>query len=138
MSECLFCKIIAKTIPSEIVYEDDGVMAFLDVNPVNPGHVLVMPKQHYEDFMAMPEEACLPLVKIIQRVMHALTNDLGYEGVNLMQNNRPAAGQVIPHLHFHVIPRKTGDGYTHWHGQGYGNGEAAVMGAKIREAIKNI
>lgn len=135
MSDCLFCKIISKAVPSEIVYEDADVLAFLDINPVNPGHVLVMPKQHYEDFMALPEEDCARLAKVIKRVMKVMIQDLGYEGVNLFQNNKPAAGQVIPHLHFHIIPRKTGDGFVHWHGQEYGNGEMAVIGAKIREAL---
>ncbi|MDD5437834.1 MAG: HIT family protein [Patescibacteria group bacterium] len=138
MSDCLFCKIASKAIPAEVVYEDDEVFAFLDINPVNPGHVLVMPKKHYEDFMDMPEEVCLPLVRMIKRVMSVQIDGLGYEGVNLFQNNKPAAGQVIPHLHFHVIPRKTSDGYVHWHGHEYGNGEAAIMGAKIRESLKNL
>jgi histidine triad (HIT) family protein len=138
MSDCLFCKIASKTIPAEIVYEDDEVLAFLDINPVNPGHVLVMPKQHCLDFMDMPDSMCLPLAKTIQKIMHVQTNELGYEGVNLFQNNRPAAGQVIPHLHFHVIPRKINDGYVHWHGQEYGNGEREIMGARIRESLKNL
>ncbi len=137
MSDCLFCKIVSKAILSEIVYEDDDVLAFLDTNPVNPGHVLVMPKQHYEDFMAMQEEACAPLAKVIKKIMNVQIGELGYEGVNLFQNNKPAAGQVIPHLHFHVIPRKNGDGYVHWQGQEYGNGEKTVMGARIREALRN-
>lgn len=138
MNDCLFCKIVSKVIPAEIVFEDDEVLVILDINPVNPGHVLVMPKQHCEDFMAMQDIACLPLVRAIQRVMRVQMDELGYQGVNLHQNNKPAAGQVVPHLHFHVIPRKTDDERTLWHGREYGNGEMAVMGAKIREALNNL
>ncbi|MHB8831196.1 MAG: HIT family protein [Patescibacteria group bacterium] len=138
MSDCLFCKIIAKTIPAEIVYEDADVLAILDINPVNPGHTLVMPKQHYEDFMSLPDETCLPISKAIKKIMRVVKEELGYEGVNLIQSNGTVAGQVIPHLHFHVIPRQISDGYTHWHGHEYGDGEKSIMGAKIREAIENI
>ncbi|MFA6099627.1 MAG: HIT family protein [Patescibacteria group bacterium] len=135
MLDCLFCKIIAKTIPSEIVYEDDVVMAFLDINPVNPGHVLVMPKKHMESFGELPVELCGSLAEVIKKLIKVMTDALGYEGVNVIQNNGKAAGQVIPHVHFHVIPRKTGDGHVHWHGHDYANGEEAVMGARIREAL---
>jgi len=136
MSDCIFCQIINKVIPAEFVYEDDDMVAFLDVNPVHPGHALVMPKQHVEKFVDVSPENCKAIAGVIQKIMKSLTGDLGYDGVNLIQNNGAAAGQIVPHLHFHVIPRKSGDGFAHWHGQGYANGEAALWAAKMRAALE--
>ncbi|MFA6447003.1 MAG: HIT family protein [Patescibacteria group bacterium] len=137
MPDCLFCKIINKEIPAEIVYEDDKFLAFLDLHPVNFGHTLVLPKQHFGTFDELPNELCGPMAKIMQKIMKSLIDVLGYDGVNLMQNNRPAAGQVIPHVHFHVVPRKLGDGFKHWHGKDYEPGEMAAMGEKIKLALLN-
>jgi len=137
MTECIFCKIIEKNIPAEIVYDDEDVIAFLDINPVHPGHALVMPKQHIEKFVDVPPDQCKNLAGVIQKIMKSLTGELGYDGVNLIQNNGTAAGQIVPHLHFHVIPRKTGDGFAHWHGRGYADGESALWAAKMRSAIES-
>lgn len=135
MSECLFCKIVDKSIPADIVYEDEQVMAFLDINPVNPGHALVVPKQHKEFFWELEAGTCGPVSVVIQKIMHVLVHDLGYEGVNLIQNNGPASGQVIPHVHFHIIPRKVGDGHAHWRGTAYEAGEQAMMAEKIKTGL---
>lgn len=138
MSECLFCKIISKAIPAHIVYEDDAAIAFLDINPVNPGHTLVVPKRHFEKFTDMPEGSCMPVSNLIMKVMQSLEKELGYEGVNLIQNNGSVAGQLVPHVHFHIIPRKVGDGHAHWHGQAYQRGEDAIIAARLREALNNL
>jgi len=136
MNDCLFCKIINKSVPSEIVYEDDRVIAFLDVNPVNPGHVLVVPKFHAEQLLELPEDEILPSVRVVKKVMKAQLNQPEVEGINLVQNNYAAAGQVVPHVHFHVIPRKVGDGHRHWPGIAYKPGEAALVAAMLRDSIK--
>jgi len=117
MDECLFCKIIAKEIPSEAVYEDDKVVAFLDIKPVNPGHVLVVPKTHRSGLEDASPEALQEVIVVTQRIARALINSGLCESFNLVENNGKIAGQVIPHLHFHVIPRRSDDGLRHWPGQ---------------------
>ena len=133
--DCLFCKIAAKEVESEIVYEDDKVIAFLDINPVNPGHTLVVPKFHAEQLLELPEDQILPVMQVVKKVMKALMDMPDVEGVNIMQNNYAAAGQVVPHVHVHVIPRKTGDGHRHWPGIAYGKGEATLIAMKLKDAI---
>ena len=136
MSDCIFCKIIAKQIPAGIVYEDEKIIAFLDVNPVHPGHALVMPKTHVESFIDLPSETCVAVGGLAQKIMRAFMENMGYEGANLIQNNGKAAGQVVPHVHFHVIPRRLGDGLTHWSGRNYENGQEALVTAQLREYVE--
>ncbi len=134
--DCLFCKIAAHEVDSNIVYEDDKVIAFLDINPVNPGHVLVVPKHHAEQLLELPDEDLFPVMTVTKKVMKALMDQPDVDGVNIMQNNYTAAGQVVPHVHFHVIPRKTGDGHRHWPGLAYKDDEAAAVAGKIKTAIR--
>ncbi len=136
MSDCLFCKIINKEINADFIYEDDKIVAFLDINPVNPGHVLVVPKVHAEQLLELEEEYLLPIMLIIKKIMKALFAQDGNEGINIIQNNYSAAGQVIPHVHFHVIPRKAGDGHRHWPGVAYPKGESAIIATKIRKLLE--
>ena len=133
--DCLFCKIAAHEIESDIVYEDDKVIAFLDINPVNPGHVLVVPKKHTEHLLDLSDELVLPVMSVVKKIMKALMNQPEVEGINVMQNNYAAAGQVVPHVHFHVIPRKEGDGHRHWPGTSYADGEAEQVAKLIRDKI---
>jgi histidine triad (HIT) family protein len=109
---CLFCKIAQHEIDASIVYENEEVMAFLDVNPAGPliGHTLVITKKHYENIEEIPEEKLLELIKVVKKLVPAIKKVSGAEGINLLQNNGKPAGQFVPHLHFHIIPRKTGDG----------------------------
>lgn len=132
--DCLFCKIISKEIPSHILYENDDTMAFLDIHPVNPGHTLIVPKKHSEDILDTPEDTFLPLVLLMKKIGRALI-EMGYDGFNIMQNSKPASGQVIPHLHWHVIPRKEGDGFRHWSGREYKEGEAEEILKKFNELL---
>ncbi len=134
--DCLFCKIISKEIDSKIIYEDDKVIAFLDINPVNHGHTLVVPKKHAEQLLDLPDELAEATMKVIKKIMSALMAQAEVKGINVVQNNYAAAGQVVPHVHFHVIPRKAGDGHRHWPGMAYGEGEAASMSQKLKDAIK--
>ncbi|MFZ6015183.1 MAG: HIT family protein [Patescibacteria group bacterium] len=135
MNNCLFCKIANKSVQSDIVYEDNDVIAFLDINPVNPGHTLVVPKAHHEQLLELPEDQILPTVQAVKKVMKALMSLPDVEGVNIVQNNYSAAGQVVPHVHFHVIPRKVGDGHRHWPGIAYAEGEAALIATTLKDAI---
>lgn len=111
MNDCIFCRIASGEIPSRKVYEDDLVVAFLDIAPVSPGHVLVVPKAHFNPLWNVPDEVLARLLSVAKRVAKALMDSsLAPDGVNLFQTNGPAAGQTVFHVHFHVIPRKDGDG----------------------------
>lgn len=105
MDECVFCRIIRGELPSKKVYEDSHSMAFLDINPRNPGHTVVVPKGHSQDIFTIPENQAAELMKAITRVSKAVKKATGTKGINITQNNGQLAGQVVPHIHFHVIPR---------------------------------
>jgi len=132
MSDCLFCKIIAKEIPSASVYEDDFVYAFLDIKPVNPGHVLVVPKAHSVNLLDMTEETLVAVARTTQRIAKAVCEAVGTDAFNLEMNNGAVAGQVVPHAHLHIVPRRADDGLTHWPGHPYAEGEGEKVAAKIR------
>ena len=110
MEECLFCKIVAGEIPSQEVYSDGDFMAFLDINPRNPGHTLVIPKKHYQTIMEMPDNEVGELFKIVKKIAIAVKKGTNADGISIGQSNERAAGQVIPHVHFHVIPRFNTEG----------------------------
>ena len=105
MEKCLFCKIASGEIPSKIIYDSPDVMAFLDIKPANPGHVLVIPKEHFETLPELPEHLNSALLQVIKIVTQAQIETLGAQGVNVLQNNGELAGQAVPHIHIHVIPR---------------------------------
>ena len=135
MQDCLFCKIARKELPAETVYEDDATIAFLDIKPVNPGHVLVVPKAHYPDFASTPAGTLADVIAAAQRVALGMRRALGAPGFNIAVNNGAVAGQVVPHVHVHVMPRREGDGYELWHGAPYQEGEMADVGQKLRQAL---
>ncbi|HXF69208.1 MAG TPA: HIT family protein [Thermoflexus sp.] len=110
MSSCIFCAIVARQQPAEIVYEDERTMAFMDINPANPGHTLVIPKRHAATIFEIDEEDAAAVMRTTVRVARAIRAALAPEGLNLVQSNGRAAGQEIFHLHVHVIPRWVGDG----------------------------
>jgi histidine triad (HIT) family protein len=109
---CVFCQIIQKKASASIIYEDKQVVAFLSNRPVNEGHTLVAPKKHYENIYEIPEEEAAYLFKIAKRIAHAVRDATGAEGIRIVQNNGWAAGQVIFHLHVHIIPLKLHEGFT--------------------------
>jgi len=119
MSECVFCQIIKKQAPANRVYEDEQVVAFLSNRPVNEGHTLVVPKRHYENIYEISEEEVAYLFKITKRVAHAVRNAMDAKGIRIVQNNGWAAGQVVFHLHVHVIPLMPDEGFSH--GKAYRN-----------------
>jgi histidine triad (HIT) family protein len=131
MDDCIFCRIASGEIPSRKVYEDDLVLAFLDISPVSPGHVLVVPKEHFNPIWNVPDDVLARLLSVAKRIAKAqMDSSLAPDGVNLFQTNGPAAGQTVFHVHFHVIPRKNGDGagWTFPEG-GYATSEAADAAA---------
>ena len=105
---CIFCRIAQKQAPASCVYEDEKVMAFLDVRPLNEGHTLVIPKEHYETIFEIPEELIAYLHGIVKRVSFAVKKAAKADGISIFQQNGKAAGQEIFHLHVHVVPRYEG------------------------------
>lgn len=136
-ADCIFCKIVAGELPSTTIYADDLVQAFMDINPIVHGHALVIPKQHYETLPEAPEEALARCVAVAKRIALAQYDALDAEGVNLHQANGAVAGQVVPHLHFHVIPRYADDGHHwNWSHRDYDSVEAmAAMGNTLKAAL---
>lgn len=135
MPDCLFCKIVRGELPSYKVYEDDATLALLDINPVNPGHTLVIPKIHATDLFDAEDSDWQALTKTVRIIAHALESALKPDGINIGMNNRASAGQTVFHAHMHVIPRREGDGYTPWHGKPYAAGVAEETLKKIRAAL---
>lgn len=105
MHNDVFCKIIRGEIPSYKIYEDADVLAILDISQVTKGHVLVMPKEHYENFLSTPQEVMHKVMNIAQRIGQVQIKMLGAKGVNILSNAYEAAGQTVMHFHVHVIPR---------------------------------
>ena len=105
---CIFCRIARKQAPASLVYEDEKVMAFLDVRPLNEGHTLVIPKAHYETIFEIPEELNAYLHRIVKRVSFAVKKASKADGISIFQQNGKAASQEIFHLHVHVVPRYEG------------------------------
>lgn len=114
MNDCLFCRIIKGEIPSMKVYEDDATFAFLDIQPVNVGHTLIVPKSHHENCAQTPDDAMAAVMRVVKRVGDAALKVTGAHGYNVGINCGKAAGQVIMHTHVHVMPRFDGDGLAHW------------------------
>lgn len=113
-NDCLFCRLIRGEIPSAVVYEDERVYAFLDINPVARGHVLIVPREHAETLFDMRPESDAALLDAMRKVGRAVMLATGAEGLNVIQNNYKAAGQEVPHVHWHLVPRHAGDGYSPW------------------------
>lgn len=107
---CVFCKIVGGEIPCHRIVEDDQVLAFLDVGPLSRGHALVIPKAHYEMLDGLPEELAGACMMTAARVSRAVMAATGSDAWNILQNNGATAGQVVPHVHFHIIPRSDDDG----------------------------
>ena len=133
--DCIFCKIIKGELPSYKVYEDEETLAFLDINPVNRGHTLVIPKKHSNDIFEIEESDWRAVMKASRIVAHALERSLAPQGINLAMNNRAGAGQIVFHAHVHVMPRFEGDGYELWKGRPYIENEAEATAQGIRAAL---
>ena len=106
---CIFCKIISNEIPSQKIFEDGNTFAFLDINPASKGHVLVIPKKHYETLVDVPEEELKQLIVSVKKIAQAILKATKASGFNVLQNNGKVAGQLVNHIHFHVVPRFEND-----------------------------
>lgn len=112
--DCIFCRIVKGEIPSTRIYEDETLLVFLDINPVAAGHCLIIPKEHHATLCDMPQKLAAPVMSALARIGKAVMAATGAGGFNCLQNNFAAAGQVVFHTHWHIIPRFAGDGLTHW------------------------
>jgi len=135
--DCVFCRIVAKQLPSTSVYEDEHTLAFMDIGPIVKGHTLVIPKAHYDPLVATPPEVLGELIRVVQKVARAQLAGLKADGINVTQANGRAAGQVVPHIHFHVIPRFLTDGHHwNWTPKRYDSaGELQEFAQRIRGAL---
>lgn len=110
MENCIFCKIIKGEIPSTKLLENDQILSFLDINPINPGHALVIPKEHFQSLSDMKSEYAAPMWETGRHIAEALRKaDIKCDGVNFHLSDGAVAGQEVPHVHLHIIPRFAGD-----------------------------
>ena len=108
---CIFCKLANGVFPTNKIYEDDEFTVILDINPANLGHALILPKQHYANLFEIDEEVAGRAMKLAKKVATIIKEELGCDGINVVQNNGEAAGQTVFHFHVHVIPRYDNDDF---------------------------
>ncbi|MBM4285556.1 MAG: HIT family protein [Deltaproteobacteria bacterium] len=135
MSTCIFCRIASGQAPAVSLAETPRVLAFLDIAPVNYGHTLVIPKEHHESFLDLPDDLWLEMGQVARRVAQALRTTLFARGINLGMNNGDAAGQVVFHAHIHVIPRYLSDGLMLFPQHNYLAGDMEKVGEQLRRAL---
>lgn len=114
MNRCVFCRIIQGELPSKKVYEDENTLIFMDIAGDVDGHLVAVPKVHCKSLLDCPPKNLRNLMDALQRVSRHLTENCGYDGVNLLHASEESAGQSVPHLHMHLIPRKKADGIDAW------------------------
>lgn len=133
--DCLFCAIAAGEAPASVVHEDEAVVGFLDVRPVFPGHVLVVPRAHVETFPELAPDLLAPVMTVAQRVCRAVEQALDAHGTFVAMNNR--VSQSVPHVHVHVVPRRRKDGLRgfFWPRTRYEDGEMDAVADRIRAAL---
>lgn len=134
MDDCLFCKIVSGDLPGQKIYENVRVVAFLDIHPVNPGHTLVVPKAHADNYLSTPEEDLAAMSAVVKKIAPAIIKAVGADACNIQVNNGRAAGQVVFHTHQHIIPRFTTDDLRNWPGTDE-HQDFEAIGKKIREEI---
>ena len=135
MNDCIFCRIAAGKLPATVVMDTPRVLAFLDLAPVHYGHTLVIPKEHYQNFLDLPDDLWLEMGRVARQVARALEKTLYAKGFNLGMNNFEAAGQVVFHAHLHVIPRYPNDGLYLFPQGAYQPGDLEKVGQRLREAL---
>jgi histidine triad (HIT) family protein len=135
-TSCVFCNIASGQIPSLKVFEDETTFAFLDINPLAEGHLLVIPKKHYASLPDMPADQIEALTRHFPRLMRAVMDAVGADGCNILQNNGRSAGQEVNHVHWHVIPRKADDGLGYrWNATSYPEGRDEKVRQDVQAAL---
>ncbi|MBT3378502.1 MAG: HIT family protein [Lentisphaerae bacterium] len=136
MDDCIFCKIIAGDIPSECVLSTEAAFAFMDIGPLAAGHCLLIPRSHYETVDQMPAEEAAAVLGELPALVKAVQTATGCKGVNVLQNNGRVANQLVPHVHFHIIPRNPNDAWSfNWPAGEYTGDHMAELGDAIRKAL---
>jgi len=136
VDDCVFCKMVAGQIPVTKIYEDEFVLAFLDIGPISDGHTLVIPRQHFEKLHDCPGALLGQVGSRLGKIAKAVAAAMDSDGYNVLCNNGRAAGQLVDHLHFHIIPRNTGNGvFDRWPAYKYQEGKIEAIAARIRENL---
>jgi len=133
--DCIFCEIASKDSEAEIVFENEKFIAFLDINPINYGHTLIIPKVHYDNFLTMPVEELTAMTKLGQYLAGSIKRALKADGFNIISNNGLSAGQSVFHFHYHIIPRYDNDFQMRPRTIEYKSSEIESYAEKIRESI---
>ncbi len=134
--DCIFCKMVADQIPVTKIYEDEIVLAFLDIGPISDGHTLVILKQHFEKLHECPPQLLGQLASCLIKIARAVASAMKPDGYNVLCNNGRAAGQLVGHLHFHIIPRNSGDGlFSRWPAYKYEEGKIGEIATRIRKNL---
>jgi histidine triad (HIT) family protein len=134
--DCIFCRIIAGQISSTRVWENDRCLAFLDIRPISDGHTLLIPKRHAGSLSECEASVLAEMIGVVGPLAKAVVQAAQAEGYNLLCNDGRAAGQLVDHVHFHIIPRRSGDGVlAHWPHKEYPAGRAEAMAEKIRSHL---
>lgn len=136
MSNCIFCKIVAEELPCYKIYEDDDFLAFLDIQPISKGHTLIIPKKHYENFATTPSDLLAKMIKVVHLVGLAVQKATNADGFNIGLNNGSAAGQIIMHTHFHIIPRFNEDNLHTWPSVECSEDEFKKIGENIKNQVE--
>jgi len=137
MENCIFCKIVKGEIPAEKVYEDDYTFAFLDINPGNPGHTLIIPKEHTENLYTISDEVLCRVMISTRKVALAVKHGMDADGIHLVVNNEKPAGQIIFHFHIHIVPRFVEDDFKWGVHKSYKESEIKEIAEKIKKELIN-
>ena len=135
MNECVFCKIVKKEIPTDIIYEDEEFWGFLNINSIHLGQSLLTPKKHYENLYELPDDILAKMAILLKKFSIAIKKTTKADGINIIMNVESAAGQIVPHAHFHIVPRFKDDGYKHWTGKSFPKEEASKIAEKMRSSF---
>ena len=134
--DCVFCKIASGQIPSIKIFENEHVLAFLDIGPISDGHTLVISKRHYERLDQADPQVMAEIAKVLPMLSAAVPKAVNAEGYNVLCNNGSVAGQVIEHVHFHIIPRRSNDGvFNRWASYQYAENRAEQIAKKIKQNL---
>ena len=135
MNDCIFCKIIKREAPADIIYEDEEFIGFLNINSIHLGQSLLAPKKHYENLYELQDNTLGKMAVLLKKISIIVKKTVGADWINLIMNVEEAAGQIVPHAHFHIIPRFLNDGYKHWTAKSFPKEEFAEMAEKIRRFL---
>jgi histidine triad (HIT) family protein len=136
MEESIFTKIINREIPAEILYEDEDTLAFLDIAPVSPGHTLVIPKKHVQNIFDTDDATLEAVMRTVRKIAPAVRDAVNADALNIHSNHGADAGQIVFHMHMHLIPRFKTDHFAMWPHKEYEEGEAKRIAEKIRVSIQ--